>query len=242
MIKPPFKKRTIAELVTEDYRKAEVFEDFGIDFCCGGKKSLEEVCEKKNINEDKLMEALRRMEKSSQKGLPYNEMELDILVDHIINVHHAYVGKNIPMIYNYATKVSKVHGEANPENIKIAELFMTVASELNHHMMKEEGMLFPYIKYLQKAEKKRTTVEQGQFGSIKNPINIMEHEHESAGKIFEEIKQLSNQYTPPAHACNTYRVLYAKLQEFEKDLHHHIHLENNILFPKALALEKKLMK
>ena len=139
----------------------------------------------------------------------------------------------------YAAKVAKVHGHHYTEVVKINHLFNEVAKELAVHMKKEELILFPFIKKLAKADKEGVIAAIPHFGSVNNPIKMMEEEHENAGDIFKEIKQLSNNYTPPKEACNTFKALYAKLDEFEQDLHQHIHLENNILFPKAIVLEQK---
>jgi regulator of cell morphogenesis and NO signaling len=145
--------------------------------------------------------------------------------------------ENIPLIIQYSDKVARVHGENHPETVEINKLFHEVAIELSAHMQKEEMILFPFIKTMSKAKKEGTPMPAPPFGTVNNPIRMMEAEHENAGDIFKQIDKLSNNYTPPLAACNTYRVLYAKLQEFENDLHKHIHLENNILFPKAIQLE-----
>lgn len=170
------------------------------------------------------------------KAYNYDNWALDFLIDHIENVHHTYVAESI--LLEYAAKVADVHGQEHKEVIEINKLFAAVAQELTHHMMKEERILFPFVKELVEAQKKSMPFPQAHFGSVNNPIYMMEHEHENAGNIFKNIAVLSNNYTPPAGACNTFKTLYAKLQEFEQDLHQHIHLENNILFPKAIRLEQ----
>ena len=171
----------------------------------------------------------------------YNKWELDFLIIYIENVHHTYVRESLPLISQYANKVAKVHGHNYTYVVKINELFHEVANELLAHMQKEEQVLFPFIKQLVEAKKEGIKNILAPFGTVNNPINMMENEHESAGDIFKEIAKLTNNYTPPTEACNTFKALYAKLEEFEKDLHKHIHLENNILHPKAIALEKQLM-
>jgi len=228
---------TIGELVAEDYRRAEVFKKFGLDFCCGGGRSVTDSCKKHHLDETALIKALEEIEKeSTSPEQDYNKWNADVLVEHIIKVHHTYVESNIPLIREFSQKVAKVHGGANPEEIEIAELFDALSLDLLMHMKKEEMILFPYIKLLANDNGLH---QQPPFGTVANPIRMMENEHEIAGDLMKEIRKLSNDYTPPAHACNTYRVLYAKLDEFESDLHQHIHLENNILFPKALQLEQK---
>ncbi len=229
---------TVAELVVEDYRKAEVFKKFGIDFCCGGKISVAEVCEQKNVDFEVVTNALDELDNQKEKpSQDFNNWELDFLVDYIVNTHHKYVIESIPILDAYSSKVASVHGTTHPEVVEIANLYRAVSEELSMHMHKEEAILFPIVKEIVRASRNNETLQPTPFGTIKNPINMMETEHDSAGRSFEAIRDLSNNYTPPESACNTYRVLFAKLEEFENDLHQHIHLENNILFPKAIKLE-----
>ena len=233
---------TIGEMVTSDFRKAEVFKKFGLDFCCGGKKTLTEACREKGLDVVQIEKELKTiLEAPSNSWQDYNNWGLSFLADYILNTHHNYVVQSIPVIIEYTQKVAKVHGENHPEAIEIANDFMTIANELKSHMMKEEGMLFPYIKQLAEAKKNGTAVGAPGFGTIQNPIRMMEMEHEEVGNVMENINKLANGYNPPEDACTTYRLAYAKLKEFEDDLHQHIHLENNILFPKAVALEKDLL-
>jgi regulator of cell morphogenesis and NO signaling len=234
--------KTIGELVASDYRKAEIFRKFGLDFCCGGHKSLKEACENKGINVLEVEKALEEVEKTPvNHQQDFNKWDLDFLADYIINTHHRYVNDSLPLLYEFSNKVATVHGNSHPEVIEIARYFEGVAEELKMHMHKEEMILFPYIKQLTVAEKTGENIAMPGFGTIKNPINMMEAEHTAVGNDYEKIRELSNNYTPPQDACSSYRVLFAKLEEFEKDLHQHIHLENNILFAKAIKLEEKLM-
>jgi regulator of cell morphogenesis and NO signaling len=233
---------SIGELVAEDFRKAEVFRKFGLDFCCGGNKSLKEACAEKGIDANKVETALSEVENQPQTNQhDFKNWKLDFLVDYIMNTHHKYVEEAIPMLYEFSAKVANVHGDHHPEVVEIAEYFNAVAEELKMHMHKEENILFPYIKGLVLAKKQGNPVDPSPFGSIENPIRMMESEHVSAGGNFDKIHELSSSFTPPEDACSSYSVLYGKLDEFEKDLHQHIHLENNILFPKAIALEKELL-
>ncbi|WP_457653259.1 iron-sulfur cluster repair di-iron protein [Rhodocaloribacter sp.] len=234
-----FADRTVADLVAEDYRKAGVFKKHGIDFCCGGGRTVRAVCEKKGLAYEALEAELRQVEQAP----PVHDdaaWTLDGLVRHIVETHHGYVRENIPLIREFTAKVARVHGHANPEVVRIAGLFDAVAAELAAHMMKEEQVLFPYIERLAAARRDGKRPERPFFGTVQNPIRMMEAEHETAGDLMKEIRRLSADYTPPAHACNTYRVAYFKLEEFEADLHRHIHLENNILFPRATTLEREL--
>lgn len=235
-----FAKRPIGEIVSEDYRKAEVFKKYQLDFCCGGKKTVEQACDEKNIDLSALQFDLYEMDQRNfASGHSYNQWSPDFLIDYIVNTHHAYVREAIPVLMEYTRKVAKVHGENHPEVILIAENFYEAAQELIEHMAKEENILFPYIKQLWTAVKQSSEAAQPIFGSVQNPINMMEHEHETVGTIFKSIRALSNNFTPPEGACMTYKVSFLKLNEFEEDLHRHIHLENNILFPKSIQLEKE---
>jgi regulator of cell morphogenesis and NO signaling len=230
---------TLAEIVSENIHSAIVFEEYGLDFCCNGKRPLQEACEEKNIEVEKVVKSLNELSKNvnSEK---YNEWAHDFLIDYIINNHHQYVRRMIPVISLHADKVASVHGKNHPETIRIADLFLAVREELQNHMMKEERMLFPYIKLLYSAKKNNQQAIPPPFGTIRNPIRMMEAEHESAGDAIRKIKELSNKFSAPADACNTFKALYSELKEFEEDLHKHIHLENNILFPKSIEIEKEM--
>lgn len=232
--------KTVAEMVTENIRTAHIFKKYGIDFCCGGGITLDKACKKYNADFDQLMNDLLNVDNSTSRATNYNSWELDFLTDHIINVHHSYVEENIPLLLQYSARVAQVHGLHYSELLEIQELVKEVAGELSAHMKKEELILFPFIKKMVKAKKEGSELPQPHFGSVDNPIKMMETEHEDAGELLRRISLLSNHYTPPQRACNTYRAFYAKLDEFEQDLHQHVHLENNILFPKSLTLEKEL--
>lgn len=223
---------TLGEIVAKDMHKAQIFKKHGIDFCCGGKKTVKQACAEKGLDVTLVEQELQQTEKkSTARPLPYNEWSLDFLTDYIVNTHHAYVKKNMPDIRAYASKVAKVHGSHHPELAPIHQLVEDINAEFTAHMMKEEQILFPAIKAM---VLKNNGVS---FGSVKAPINMMEIEHESAGKNMEKIRELSDNYTLPQDACASYSLLYRMLAEFEEDLHTHVHLENNILFPKALELE-----
>ncbi len=234
--------KTVADLVTENIRTAHVFKKYGIDFCCGGGITVEKACEKANVNFSELEKDLLNVENTTTRANDYNSWKIDFLTDHIINVHHAYVEENIPLLVQYAARVKQVHGHHYTELVEIQQLLSEVVTELGGHMKKEEIILFPFVKKMVQAEKEGEGLPQAHFGPVDNPIKMMEAEHEEAGETLRKIAKLSNNYTPPEGACNTYRAFYAKLEEFEQDLHQHIHLENNILFPKALKLEKELKK
>ncbi len=236
-------EETVGALVAADYRKAQVFKQFGIDFCCGGGRTVKEACEKKGVSLGELEDELNKIQAKDQSAEPtnFNEWDPRLLVEYILYTHHTYVRDNIPLLKEFTKKVARVHGQANPEVVEIAERFDEVAGELEDHMMKEERILFPYIKQLADARGQQEALDKPPFGTVNNPIRMMELEHEHAGEILAEIRRLSNDYTPPDHACTTYKVSYFKLEEFEADLHKHIHLENNILFPKAKSIEQESM-
>lgn len=233
--------KTVAEIVTENIKTADVFKKNGIDFCCGGNVKVQEICAKKGVDYSKLKEDILNIGMAPKGSSDFNTWELDFLTDYIINTHHRYVKEANELIIQYSDKVAKVHGHHYTETIEINKLFHELANELNMHMQKEEHVLFPFIKEIAKAKKEGTRLSPSPFGSIQNPINMMEMEHTDAGEILFKIKELSNNHTPPEGACNTFKALYSKLEEYQNDLFQHIHLENNILFPKAVELEQELI-
>lgn len=233
-------EKTIGQLVAEDYRTAQVFKNHGIDFCCKGNRSIEEVAQKNNMDAAVLYSELEAVQnRKSGENTDFGSWPLDLLTDYIEKKHHRYVEEKIPILKAYLDKLCKVHGGRHPELFQIQDHFITSSGELTAHMKKEELILFPIIRKMVDANQKGTAMKKPHFGTVENPIQMMMHEHENEGDRFQEISKLSNNYTPPADACNTYRVAFALLQEFEDDLHRHIHLENNILFPKAIVLEKR---
>lgn len=234
-------EKTVAEIVTENIRTADVFKKNGIDFCCGGNVNVKDVCAKKGVDYSKIKEDILNIGKAPATGHDFNSWDLDFLADYIVNTHHKYVAEANQLIRQYAERVAKVHGHHYTEVVEINNLFHDLSNELNMHMHKEENVLFPFIKAIGKAKKEGTPIAPPPFGTIQNPINMMEAEHTDAGDILRQIAELSNNYTPPAGACNTFRALYSKLEEYQNDLFQHIHLENNILFPKAIKFEQELL-
>lgn len=233
-------EKTVAEIVTQNIKAADVFKRHGIDFCCGGGVTIQKACKKNGVDYKILEGELKSIGNNIPKAFNYNNWQLDFLIDHIQNIHHSYVEESIPIMLEYSNKVAKVHGHHYSEVVRINKLVKEVAQELTGHMKKEELILFPYVKQLVLSKNENRKPMTPHFGSVNNPIAMMENEHETAGDIFKEIAVLTNNYTPPKEACNTFKALYVKLEEFEQDLHQHIHLENNILFPKSVELEKKL--
>ncbi|MEP7106538.1 MAG: iron-sulfur cluster repair di-iron protein [Ferruginibacter sp.] len=232
---------TLGQIAAKDLRKAQVFKKFGLDFCCGGKKTLRKACEEKGLDITRIEHELQLADTMlPSHPLPYGDWSLDFLADFIVNTHHSYVRKNLPDISTYTEKVMKVHGGHHPELIRIHQLVEEVNAELAAHLVKEEKVLFPYIKDLVAAKNNTQPLHAAHFGTVQNPISMMETEHELVGKNLAEIRELTHNYTLPEDACASYTLLYRMLDEFEEDLHLHIHLENNILFPKALEIEKQL--
>lgn len=224
---------TLGELAAKDLRKAEVFKKYGLDFCCGGKKTVKEACSERGLDVTTVEHDLQQAEKNSttiQRPLPYNDWEPGFLADYIVNTHHSYVKKIVPELRHYATKVAKVHGGSHPELIPINELVEETCSELLEHSIKEENEVFPLIRKIASGEIKENNLDK--------PISELIEEHELAGGNMEKIRTLSNNYTLPHDACASYSFLFKSLEEFENDLHLHVHLENNILFPKAAKLAK----
>jgi len=225
-------QRTVGEIVAEDYRASQVFRAKGLDFCCGGKKTLSSVCEAKNVELDEVLRELKVLQNLETEQHNFNDWNLDFLADYIVQNHHNFVRKMLPELNFYAEKVARVHGDSHPELVEIFEKVKQLSYELIDHLEKEEEDLFPQIKEL---------VQQHKVGSVKEALlDVLEDEHEKAGELMFEIETLSNNFTPPENACASYRVLFQNLEGFQKDLHKHVHLENNILFPKALELEKRL--
>lgn len=231
----------IGHIVAINYKTAQVFHHHGIDFCCKGNRSLEDVCTENNINIDQIEKELDHVMNAKEDGVTnYNSWPLDLLADHIEKKHHNYVEESIPVIKQFLQKICDVHGNSHPELLEIKTLFSQSADDLTTHMKKEELILFPFIRKLGKAKIENELPNTPQFNSVQNPVDMMMDDHTVEGDRFRKINELSKGYTPPADACNTYKVTYNMLKEFEADLHLHIHLENNILFPKSIVLENEI--
>jgi regulator of cell morphogenesis and NO signaling len=233
----------IKDVVADDFRSAALFQKYGLDFCCGGARPIGEACSAKGFDPSELLQELDALGHTAGSGMPkFNRWDLDLLADYIIENHHRYLRDMIPVIGQHAEKVARVHGTYRPELVEVAEVFGRISRDLSAHMEKEEKILFPYVKSLARAKRDSLVVGLSKFGSCLNPIQQMELEHDAAGDDMAEIRRLTSDYTPPIDACGTYRVLFQELAEFEQDLHVHVHLENNILFPKAIALETELQR
>lgn len=232
----------VGELVAEDYRTASVFQSYGIDFCCKGDRSINEVCSNKNIETSTLLDSLQKaVQQKDNPATDYNSWPLDLLADYIEKKHHRYVTASIEEIKPFLSKLVRVHGGNHPELAEVEELFNISAGELSMHMKKEELILFPFIRKMVRAKDAGEKLPPPHFGTIKNPIAVMNKDHDGEGERFDKIAMLTHNYEPPADGCNTYRVTLSMLKEFEEDLHLHIHLENNILFPKSIKLEPEVL-
>ena len=227
----------VGEIVAKDIRAAEVLKKLNIDFCCGGGISLEKACSKLGLDPQDVMRQIEQhLAGTTSEGDKFNKMSLTELSDYVTKVHHKFVRENIDFIDPILNKVIRVHGDKHPELSEIGDLFFASVNELSAHMKKEETLLFPLIQALELGKLK----EIDEYASVKYPIEKMEDEHTEEGDRFRRIRELTNDYTPPADACNTYKLTYYKLKEFNEDLEQHIHLENNILFPKAIAMEESI--
>jgi regulator of cell morphogenesis and NO signaling len=232
--------RTVRELVLENPQATRVLEKVGIDYCCGGGKSLEEACAAAKISVDEVIDSLELAEeqaRAQQKDRNWQREPLADLVAHINSTHHKYTREEIARLGPLFDKVVSVHGKNHSELQHVRAAFRGLAQELTMHMMKEEAVLFPYIIRLEEAVIQKEPVLPPPFGSVQNPVAMMMQEHDSAGDALKAMRQASAGYTPPGDACISYQALYRALADFEKDLHQHIHLENNILFPRAIAME-----
>jgi regulator of cell morphogenesis and NO signaling len=220
---------SIGELVALDFRAASVFKEAGIDFCCGGKMTIEQACNDKGLDKTVVERQLADLASAPPDQIHnFNEWDLGFLCDYIVNTHHKFVLKSMPELVNYTEKIALVHGEGHPELSEVAELFSEINRELLEHLKNEEEVFFPAIKEFLKSG----SAESGEI--ILNQIKKLSGEHEFAGGAMDKINSVTKGYDVPADGCNTYHVTFRLLQQFEDDLHVHVHLENNIVFPKAL--------
>lgn len=235
-------EKTVREIAIDNPATVPVFESLGIDYCCGGQRPLSEACERANVSVD---HALELIAKAQSEGEPANKEKWSRaaaadLIQYIVERHHAFVRKEVPRLEALFVKVIVHHQKEHPELDGIRELFSALSQELFAHMMKEEQILFPYFEKLEAASFGHGALPTACFGSVEMPIARMLAEHDDAGTLLARIRSLATDFHPPESACPSYRRLYSGLEEFEQDLHRHIHLENNILFPRAAVLERSL--
>lgn len=235
----------VKDILTSNIKAAHVFEKYGIDFCCKGNRPLGEACAEKSVSIDTILTELKSIDDTDDEStseMRFETWDLKFLIDYIINNHHSYVRNAIDQMTPHIEKVALKHGNKYPELENAKSLFEDVAEEMISHMHKEETILFHIIRYLGDCQKFNERPKMSGFKTVKHPIDAMEAEHSNAGNAMEKIRNLTNNFTPPADACNTFKLTYKELEDFEKDLHIHVHLENNILFPKAIQLEEELIK
>lgn len=232
--------KTVRDLAVEIPGATRVFEKLGIDYCCGGMRSLTEACAAAGITFDEVMKSLQTEIASSEKSTEpeFQKATLEMLIKHIVGKHHEFTRLEIARLKALLEKVCTVHGGNHPELFKIQTLFYELAADLEMHMAKEERVLFPYVVRMEAAATQNVPLFVPPFGTVANPVRMMMLEHDRAGELLKEIRTLSSNYTSPSDGCISYQTLYTALDELEKDLHQHIHLENNILFPRAVEMEE----
>ena len=228
--------QTIADMVRESPLRANIFERYQIDYCCNGKRALEDVCAERGLNPSDLLAQLNSTPRETE-GADFNSMSLSGLCGHIVSRHHEYLRSTLPSIAIKAEKVVAAHGAAHSFLVELGQVLRALSAELTQHMAKEETILFPLIARLEEADRSGIPAPPSHCGTVLNPIGVMEHEHDDAGAALRKIRELTSDFRLPEGACNTFRALYAQLEDFEHDLHAHVHLENNILFPRAATLE-----
>ena len=228
---------TVGEIVAADFRTARVFENHGIDFCCGGKVALETVCTENGLDLSTIISELEGVKnESAERSQNYSSWALPFLADYIVNTHHLYLKENDAQIAAYARKIAEVHGAHHPEVVRIAAIFEKIAADMAAHLMAEEEVFFPAIRRVDTAKISGNTPDEKDLETIRVSLLKLHREHEEIGDAVHTIRHLSDNYAIPEGVCNTFVVAYQKLKEFEDDLHKHVHLENNILFPKAAQL------
>ncbi len=230
---------TVRDLAVEVPGATRVFEKLGIDYCCGGGKSLQDACVGAGVSVEEVLQALERGKEryGPQSGDDWRERPLAELASYIVEKHHAYTKAELARLDQLTTKVTGVHGQRHPELLKVQAVFRLLQKDLMPHMLKEEQVLFPYIVKLEDAALNNRPAPTPFFGTVRNPIAMMVQEHDTAGDLLRELRSATSDYAVPSDGCTSYKTLCAAFQEFEQDLHEHIHLENNILFPRAVVLE-----
>jgi len=233
-------EKTVRELALENVVATRVFERLGIDYCCGGNHTLEQACHAASISIDQVLKSLEEEQLSSlanSKDRNWQTEPLGDLVSHITTTHHKYTREETARLALLFDKVCSVHGANHPELLELRDIFTGLTRELTVHLMKEEMVLFPYIVRMEEAVIEKAPILPPPFGTVQNPVAMMEYEHDSAGHALRAMREISQGYTAPVDACVSYQTLYKALAELEADLHQHIHLENNILFPRAIEME-----
>jgi len=235
-----FDASTLGSIVAADYRAAAVLDRHGLDFCCGGKRTLQEACAARGVSTGAIEAELAALgARRPGADSPDNSWAPDELTRYIVRRHHSYVRAQAPVISAHLAKLVSVHGERHPELASAVQHFAALDAELRMHMMKEEELLFPYIRALSVSVEDGREAPPNMFGTVRNPIRMMEAEHLAAGDELATLREITGGFRAPADGCTTYRVCFEELEAFDADLRRHIHLENNVLFPMAVALEAR---
>lgn len=225
---------TVGQLVAERPSRARVFESLGIDYCCGGKRTLDQACDSKGLDAVTVLRTMLAAEtESPPPDADWTAASLTALCDHIEDTHHRYLRGELPRLGVMIDKVVTAHADKDRRLLDLARTFDGLVNELSSHMMKEEQVLFPMVRELEASD----TPPSFHCGTLRNPIAVMEHEHDAAGAALADMRALTDGYVPPAEACNTWRAMLDGLEQLEADMHRHVHKENNILFPRAIRLE-----
>src|SRR5262245_23150059 len=233
--------KTVRDFAVEQPEATRVFEKLGIDYCCGGDKTLQDACLASGVSPDRvvgLLEESRNEATASDESVNWNTAPLSDLAAYIVDKHHRFTREALSRLRELLVKICSVHGENHAELHRLRIVFIRLQDELTNHMSKEEQVLFPYITTLQRAITEGKPAPTPFFGIVRNPIRMMIQEHDDAGQALRALREASSNYRVPADGCMSFRALYQALEELEKDLHEHIHLENNILFPRAAKLEE----
>ena len=233
--------RTVGEVAADLPQSTRVFEKYGIDYCCGGKKPMAEACESAGVSVDSVVEQIaREVNDSQQRGQAgdWSRVSLRDFISHVVQTHHVFTRESFARLLPLSVKVSGKHGERRPELLRVHQLVNELAQELGPHLMKEEQILFPFVTMMEDASKANGEMPALPFGTLQNPIRMMMMEHEQAGGILAELRKVTGGYALPEDACMSYQAFFHGLEELEKDLHQHIHLENNVLFPRSVRLEE----
>ena len=235
----------VTDIVTQDYRTADVFRKYDIDFCCGGKWPLDIICKNKNLEVETVLDELQKIvrQASSNAAIDFDSWDIDFLTDYILNVHHRYLKKALSETKEQVSKFLDDHRKKFPELEEIEVIINQFIREIPPHMKQEEEIFFPYIKQIYHAHKHRESYARLLIRTLRKPLEeVMQKEHEITGSNLNKLRRITNNYTPPEKACITHKITFAKLKELDKDLVQHIHLESNILFPKAIKMEQELLE
>lgn len=230
----------VARLATLHPATIRVFQRHGIDFCCGGKRPLADACAEHGLDFEALRAELRAAGEDPEGERSWDDASLNEVIDHVLARYHASLREELPRLAAMAERVVRAHGDKHPEVVELARVFAGLRGELESHTMKEEMVLFPHVRALEQARQKGAAAPPAPFGTVGDPIRMMEDEHDGAAAALRRLRELSGDFQPPSGACPTFRGLYHGLAELEADTHRHIHLENNVLFPRAAELEREL--